>query len=131
MPLIFPAFNQNGTLDGIVIRIGGRGPVVPVHLDAGTAIYSQCQAGRGLAKRLAAHIFTSEVRVTGQGRWYIDEGGNWVLDRFTIHDFDVLDSTPLTAVVAALRGVPGSGWDDVADPWADLNDMRREFDETG
>lgn len=124
----FPAFNQNGALDGTVIRVGGRGAVVPVHIDAGTAIYV-CEAGREIAKRLASHIFTAEVRVNGQGRWHVDEGGTWVLDKFTIRDFDVLNSAPLADVVTALRGVSGSEWDAIADPWASLIAMRRESEE--
>ena len=124
----FPAFNQNGALDGRVIRVGGRGPVVPVHIDAGSTVYSQCEASRDIAKRLANHIFTAELRVSGQGRWHVDELGTWVLDKFTIRDFDVLDSTPLADVIARLRSVPGSDWDGIADPWAELIAMRREAD---
>ena len=125
----FPAFNQNGALDGTVIRVGGRGAIVPVHLDAGTAIYSQCEASREIAKRLANHIFTGEVRVSGQGRWHVDESGTWILDKFTIRDFEVLDNTPLTDVVTALRAASDSDWETIADPWADLTVMRRETDE--
>jgi hypothetical protein len=129
IPTAFPAFNQNGALDGTVIRIGGRGVIVPVHIDAGTSVY-QCEATRETAKRLATHLFTGEIRVNGQGRWHVDEGGAWILDRFTIRDFEVLDTSPLTAVVAALRGALASDWESVADPWADLSDMRRDTDET-
>lgn len=129
IPAVFPPFNQNGALDGTVIRVGGRGAVVPVHIDAGPVVYSQCEAAREIAKRLAVHLFTGEVRVNGQGRWHVDEGGTWVLDKFTIRDFDVLDNSPLSAAVAALRAAPGSDWDIAADPWADLNEMRRDTDE--
>jgi hypothetical protein len=125
----FPPFNQNGTLDGTVIRVGGRGAIVPVHIDAGTTIYSQCEATREVAKRLASHLFTAEVRVTGQGRWHVDESGTWVLNKFTIRDFEVLNGAPLTDVVAALRAASGSDWDAVADPWADLNAVRHEAEE--
>lgn len=129
VPDVFSPFNQNGALDGTVIRVGGRGLVVPVHIDAGPVVYTQCQATRELAKRLAIHLFTGELRVTGQGRWHIDRQGTWILDSFTIRDFEQLDSTPLTTVVAALREAPGSDWGSSKDPWAVLNDMRREADE--
>ena len=102
---------------------------MPVHLDAGTVIYSKCEANRALARRLAAHIFTGEVRVHGLGRWYVDEGGTWLLDKFTINHFEPLDDTPLTSVVEALRAIPTPEWGAIADPWADLNNMRREVDE--
>jgi len=119
------AFNQDGTLDGIVIAVGGKRDPVPVHLDAGQIIYTKCIARRTVAKRLGVHLFTDEVRLKGTGRWLVDETGTWTLERFTISDFEVLDSTPLTSVVAALRAIPGAEWDKIADPWADLDSIRR------
>jgi hypothetical protein len=126
LPLNTPvgAFNQDGTLDGVVIAIGGKRDPVPVHLDAGSIIYTKCVAKRAVAKRLAQHLFSDDVRLKGTGRWLVDQGGNWTLERFAISDFDLLDDEPLTAVVAKLRATPGSEWDTVADPWADLTKMR-------
>ena len=114
------AFNQDGTLDGVVIAVGGKRDLVPVHLDAGNVIYSKCVARRLVAKGLAQHLFTDDVRVKGTGRWLVDEAGNWTLEKFTIGDFEVLDSAPLASVVAKLRAIPGAAWDTSADPWADL-----------
>jgi hypothetical protein len=128
-PIKFATFSQDGTLDGVVIRLGGRNETVPVILESGTRAY-QCQANRSVAKRLAAHIFEDEVRAIGTGRWYIDANGTWILDRFTISDFIVLDSEPLTAVVSALRGIRGSDWENVNDPWADLMEIRNGPPET-
>jgi hypothetical protein len=102
---------------------------VPVHIEAGAVVHN-CEASRELAKRLATHLFTGELRVIGQGRWHVDGGGNWTLDRFTIRDFERLMDTSLTDAVAALRNVPGSDWDRVSDPWADLNYIRHNIDET-
>jgi hypothetical protein len=118
------AFNQDGTLDGVVIAVGGKRDPVPVHLDAGSVIYSKCVARRSVAKELAQHLFTDDVRVKGTGRWLVDDAGNWTLERFTIGDFEVLDSAPLASVVAKLRAAPGADWDKIADPWADLNKIR-------
>jgi len=122
-PVTFGAFNQEGTLDGVVIRIGGTKDVVPVHLQAGETIYG-AEAQRSVAKRLAEHIFGNEVRVTGLGRWYRDQDGKWVLARFFIRDFEVLQSEPLSSVVGALREVKGSEWAMLADPWAELAMIR-------
>ena len=118
------AFNQDGTLDGVVIALGGKRDPVPVHLDSGTVIYTKCVARRAVAKDLAKHLFTDDIRVKGTGRWLVDEAGDWTLERFTISDFDVLDSEPLSSVVAKLRATPGADWDKVADPWADLVNIR-------
>ena len=122
-PIRFATFSQDGILDGVVIRLGGRNETVPVILESGSRVY-QCQAHRSVAKRLAAHIFEHELRVKGTGRWHIDSNGTWVLDRFTIGDFIVLDNEPLTAVVSALRRIRGSDWESVDDPWADLMEIR-------
>ena len=126
--LAFPPFNQDGVIDGTVIRVGGRGAVVPVHIDTGTMLYSKCEANRDIAKELARHIFTAEVRVNGKGRWHVDEEGTWILDKFTIRDFEILNSTPLVDAVKALREGAGSDWETITDPWADLIAARREID---
>lgn len=125
VPVPIPAFNQDGTLDGIVVRLGGRKDTVPVLIEGGPNVY-RCVAQRFMAKRLAEHIFSSELRVKGSGRWTIDETGKWVLDRFSIYDFEVLDDEPLTSVVAALRAMPGGEWDKIANPWADVMALRDE-----
>ncbi len=124
LPIRFAAFNQDGTLDGVLIRLGGRRELVPVHLENGPVIYT-CEANRSIAKRLAEHIFTSELRVKGIGRWLVDEVGTWQLEKFSISDFEVLDAEPLTSVVAALRGIRGSDWEGVSDPWAELMNLRK------
>jgi len=125
MPQIqFAAFNQEGTLDGVVIRVGGRGEMVPIHIQNGPIVYINCKAKRDVASRLAQHIFEDELRVTGTGRWSIDDTGDWVLENFRIRDFEVLDPAPLTAVVKALRAVPNNNWNQIEDPWAELVDLR-------
>ncbi|MBV8460013.1 MAG: hypothetical protein JO009_03915 [Candidatus Eremiobacteraeota bacterium] len=118
------AFNQDGTLDGRVIAVGGKREWVPVHLNAGQIIYTKCIARRSVAKRLAHHIFTDDVRLKGTGRWLVDQGGNWTLDKFTISDFELLDNEPLTSVVAKLRAIEGAKWDEISDPWAELVQIR-------
>lgn len=124
----FGSFNQEGSLDGVVIRVGGRQELVPVHLESGDIIYSSCEANRSLAKLLAQHIFSSEIRVYGTGRWYRNEDGRWVLDRFRISSFDVLRDAPLSSVVAGLRQVKGSEWETLSDPWSELEKIRRGTD---
>jgi hypothetical protein len=127
--LTFGVLTQQGSLDGVVIRLGGTKELVPVHLQSGPGMYMLCFAHRDVAKRLAPHIFTTELRVYGTGRWYRDEDGKWTLERFTISDFAVLNDEPLTAVVTALRAIPGSEWADLEDPWAELSMIRTDPDE--
>lgn len=127
-PVSFGAFNQDGTLDGKVIVVGGKADPVPVHIQQGDVVYN-CQASRDVARTLGQHLFMSELRLRGMGRWSRDPEGTWTMHRFTITSFEVLDEQPLSMVVAELRAIPGNGWDKVADPWRELMDLRGRDDE--
>lgn len=120
----FGAFNQTGSLDGQLMRIGGVRDQVPVTLLASDGAQFNCQAPRELAKTIARYLLGPELRVHGDGRWHRDKTGSWRLDRFTIGNFEVLDDEPLGAVVARLRDVKGSEWSEVEDPWAELERER-------
>jgi hypothetical protein len=130
----FGTFAEEGSIDGVVIRIGGEGDPCPVHLQSldETQTYL-CDVDRSIARALAAYLFDTEVRVRGVGRWQRDENGVWSLERFRIRSFDPLDNLPLTAVVANLRAIPGSEWPSLDDPWAELDRIRNgsESAETG
>ena len=59
-------------------------------------------------------------------RWMREAAGTWALVRFRIRRFEVLDKDSLCDAVTALRAVPGSGWKEMADPLAELTDLRRD-----
>ncbi len=120
---MFSAFNQAGTLDGVLIRIGGRDDIVPAHLRDGETVHI-CSAARGMARRLAIHLYGPVLRVRGEGRWERDAGGAWSMKRFTITGFEELDDVPLPEIVERLRRVEGSGWDVVDAPSAELRRLR-------
>lgn len=124
-PVTYGPFTQEGTLDGKVILVGGKSDPVPVHIEQGDTVYN-CHAKRDIASALARHLFQSELRVRGDGRWTRGADGNWELNRFTINSFVVLDDEPLSAVVAKLREVPGNGWRNISDPWSELMGMRQQ-----
>ena len=121
-------FNQPGTIDGVVIRVGGRTKSVPVHLLDRQENEIIGHATREVARELAKHIFGAEIRVVGSGRWYRDHDGNWQMRNFTITSFERLDNRPLKEVVADLQNVEGD-WHKLEDPWAELARIRREGDE--
>jgi hypothetical protein len=122
-PVTFGPFNQEGSLDGKVIVIGGTSDPVPVHLEQGSKTYN-CYASRETAQRLGTYLFTTEVRVFGTGRWLLDESGKWDLQRFTIDRFEILDRIGLGAAFDKLRSIEGSGWKKVRDPWGELLSTR-------
>lgn len=124
----FGAFNQDGSLDGRAILIGGIGDPVPVHIQQGEVVYN-CVASREIAATLGPYIFHYEMRVRGTGRWLRDEEGAWIMQRFRIFSFQLLDEQTLDNVVAGLRNVPGSGWRDVANPFDELKEIRGDQDD--
>ena len=126
----FGPFNEPGTIDGIVIRVGGQTRDVPVHLETRTGFESHCRTTRDVAKGLAKQIFGPEVRCVGLGRWYRDRTGTWEMRNFKIFEFSVLDNRPLPQVAADLQAVEGSGWRESADPWAELTDIRSDPEAT-
>ncbi|TAV54929.1 hypothetical protein ELI29_18630 [Rhizobium leguminosarum] len=115
-PLVFGPIRQEGSLEGQVIRVGGKDDSVPVHLRDETIIYSGLNATPDLARKIAQHLLGPTLRVYGSGTWYREGDGSWVLKSFKINDFEVLDDDPLEDVVAALRKVKGSNWNEVSDP---------------
>jgi hypothetical protein len=110
--------------------LGGRKDLVPVLLESGPDVYYTCVANRDIAKRLAMHLFTAQVRVYGTGRWHHEANGQWTLDRFIIGSFDVLTDELLTVVVSALRDLPGSECQTIEDPWTELNAIPHDSDES-
>ena len=124
-PLTFGPFNQDGALDGVLVRVGGRDDAVavPVHLRDGDVIH-MCNATRDMARRLAVHLYGPTLRVQGNGRWERGADGVWSMKRFDITDFRELDEAPLSEIVRRLRSVEGSGWKDIDDPPAELRRLR-------
>ena len=119
---VFGAFVQPGTLDGTLIRVGGRDATVPVYLQEGSTIH-HCNANRDVAKKLAPHIYGDPLRVHGSGRWFRDGFGNWTMDRFTINHFDVLQQSTLRDAIDKLRSIP-DGVQILDDPVEELRRIR-------
>ena len=131
-PISLGVVSQEGSLDGVVNVVGGDSDPCPVHLkssDDGQTYL--CNASRAVAKELAKNMFDVEIRAQGLGRWFRDDEGKWVLDRFRIRSFEILKDLPLNAVVADLRSVPGSEWPLLKDPWGELSRIRRGPESNG
>jgi hypothetical protein len=120
----FAPIVEHGSLDGRLIRVGGRDETVPVYLEEGDVIH-KCNSNREMAKKLAPFLFEGPLRVWGSSRWYRDQFGNWVMERFTITDFEQLDDSSLTATVSKLRAVPDSGLESHNDPFSELRRIRQ------
>lgn len=115
-PMVFGPFRQEGSLEGQVIRVGGRDETIPVHLRDGAIVHSGLNATPEIARRIAQYYLGPVLRVHGTGTWFREGDGSWVLKSFKIAEFEVLDDTPLKDVVSELRNVKGSTWNEVPDP---------------
>lgn len=116
--------HEVGELEGVVIRVGGRDPTVPVSLQSADGEYYKCYTSRTIAKQLAPLLFDKQVRVSGKGKWRRSEDGVWSLEDFQITEFVPLEDSPMADFLASMRAVPGSGWNDMADPHAELRRIR-------
>lgn len=119
-----PPLSEAGTLDGIVVTVGGKDNPPTVHLQSEAQAYV-CHASRILTKRIAQHLYGDPIRVNGMGRWERDSSERWALTRFTIHDFVVLRDTGLDILAKKIRDSGYSQWGESQTPLEDLNKVRR------
>jgi hypothetical protein len=118
-----PSLTRAGSLQGRIIRIGGKQELVSVEIQDVDGMVYLCRATRDKARRLAREMFDPIVRVHGAGRWYRTEEGVWRVEDFQIADFEVLEDDSFSQSIAALRAVP-SDWKTLDDPNAALEQIR-------
>ena len=122
--------SESGTLQGELIRIGGKDETISITLRDGEAVISHIHTrDHGLARELAHHLFAETIRVSGRGRWTRNERGVWELEDFQVDGFEVLDDRPLTEARRDLRAAPRSRWSELNDPHEELERMRYGKDE--
>lgn len=116
-------FKQEGSLDGILISVGGADQTVHLQLQNGDIKYTGIDTNRETARRLARHMY-EPVRIFGTGRWFRDEEGNWLLRKFRVDSFTVLAPDDLKDAVEQMRRIEGSGWKTMDDPLGTLEALR-------
>ncbi len=127
--LAYGPFSQQDTIDGIPVMVGGtREREVSVHLEGRKKETYVCYASRVVAKRIAAHLFTTVIRVEGTGRWMRHPDGKWEMRYFKINDFESLANTSeisLKKSIEELRAIPAR-WKEINDPVAEIMRIRHE-----
>jgi hypothetical protein len=118
-----PSFIKSGSLQGRIIRIGGKQDTVSVEVQDVDGIVYLCRATRDVARKLARDIFDPIVRVHGAGRWYRTEEGLWRVDDFQIARHEILEDVSFAQTIGELRAIPAS-WKDFDDPHAELEKIR-------
>ena len=122
-PLEYGPFREDGVLEGVVIKVGGKGETVPIWLQDSERTIHHCGARRPLARRLAKHYDGGLLRVSGTGSWVRLATAAWLMRSFEIKSFELLDDAPLADVIKRLQGVEGADWGD--DPVTDLMRLRK------
>jgi len=108
----FASVRQHGSIDGIVIRVGGADETVPIWLEAEDKQITGCFTTRAIAKQLGMRLF-EPVRLFGRGKWSRDSEGTWSLVDFRIESFEPLEDVSLSKALANLRAIP-TEWSDNA-----------------
>ncbi len=115
--------HEQGELDGVVIRVGGKDSTVPVWLQGEGGEKLECNATREFAKQLAKYLFEAPVRVAGNAKWRRTRERVWELAVFDIKSFEPLEQTPLNELVTQLRAID-TDWSSLDDPQAELRRLR-------
>jgi hypothetical protein len=118
-----PNLNRAGSLQGKIMRIGGKQDIVSVEIQDVDGHVYLCKATRELAKKLACQMFDPTIRVSGHGRWMRAEDSIWRVDEFQISDFEVLEDDALVDVINELRAIP-SAWKALEDPDSEMTKIR-------
>ncbi|MDN5882601.1 MAG: hypothetical protein L0H37_09545 [Nitrosospira sp.] len=116
--------HDQGDLDGIIIRVGGKDDSVPVWVEGERRVIYKCQTSRDLARKLATYLFDQPIRVVGNGQWRRTPAHKWELEKFEIKSFEVLDAALLEHVINELRQVEGNPWNEMDDPQAELRKLK-------
>jgi len=123
LPQKIGPIEEEGQIDGVLVRIGGTGQLAWADLQFEGTLY-HCQMDLETAKRLAPHLYGATLRVFGRATWYRDPVTGWSLERLRVSRFETLSDETLEQTVAKLQGVKGSGWDQIEDPVAELHRIR-------
>jgi len=113
--LTFPAFRQDGSIDGQIVSIGGRDKTAHVTLMDGGLTYTNIDLNRDVARELAKHLYGPKVRLFGSGRWERHPEGAWKLLAFTVDRYELLDDAALGEVLVEIRSIPGLSGEAVYD----------------
>lgn len=97
-------FNEQGSLRGRVISVGGKQKIVNVNIQDGETVY-YCEASRDTALELAPLMFFQDLRVFGTGRYTRTPDGQWKMLSFRITHHETLEQRPLAEAVERLRAV--------------------------
>jgi len=127
-PVAFPPFRQDTSIDGVVVRIGGKDASAHVTLQDGDILHTGITMSRTDARALAPLLYGTTVRLHGNGRFERLAGGVWKMSEFKVAQWEKLDTRPLAAVLQGLRAIGGNGMMD-PDVYTSIADEREAGDQ--
>tara|TARA_R110002096_G_scaffold65006_1_gene158255 strand:- start:35672 stop:36415 length:744 start_codon:yes stop_codon:yes gene_type:complete len=104
-PLDYGTIRERATIQGQLVRIGGKDATSHALLQDGDVYYSNCELPRDMARDLSHYLYGATIRMFGVGRWKRDLDGEWGLEHFKVEGYDVLDDKALTETVSELRSI--------------------------
>lgn len=117
--------SQPTTVDGVIIKIGGKDATIPVHLRDQEGKVIRCEVrGEAYAKELSKYYLDKPIRAHGLGKWSRDPEGNWEIQLLTIQSHEELDVTPLDVVLNDFKNVGGNGWNKMELPLIEWRKLR-------
>lgn len=106
--------DEDCSVSGQVIKIGGRDETIPVWLkDSDGTEYHCTIRGEQLAREIATHYLGDPIEVSGKGKWRRSADGKWILVDLAVKSWSPLQNDWGEAFAAMSR--LASGWHDVPD----------------
>lgn len=115
---------QESTITGQVIKIGGRDDTIPVLVkDNDGREYNCTIMGAQLAKEISAYYLGEQIELTGKGKWKRTCAGQWELLQLNVKSWSPLDGD-WDEAYASMEAL-GLGWTDVPDIERYLSGLRK------
>jgi hypothetical protein len=108
---------QPTTVDGVIIKIGGKDATIPVLLKDQEGKVIRCEIrGEAYAKELSRNYLGNPIRAHGLGKWLRYADGTWEMQLLTIQSYEELDTVPLDEVLSQFKTTIASGWASMESP---------------
>jgi hypothetical protein len=125
--LTFPPFREDTSIDGVLVKIGGKDPSAHATLQDGDVFHVGVTMRRELARELAPLLYGPTIRMFGNGRFERQVDGVWKMSDFKVDRYERLDDRPIGEALAGIRTVPGNRLMDEGS-YRDVAAMRDEDD---
>lgn len=118
---------QLDSIIGQVIKIGGRDETVPMTIRTPEGAFVDVTVkGREQAKKLAQHLFGSDLKLFGNATWIRDELGHWSCNDLVVLSFEETDASSLIDLFASLQRVTKNQWNEMEDPISEWKKHRED-----